>query len=523
MARKKAPPPPPPVKKRWSTKGVNALIERLKALKEATAQESMAFLKPPVLLPGVIPSGQKDHPYAMDSAGMGFGSVYGQAPVSMHFPGYQSLALLAQRSEYRGAGATLAQEMTRRWIRLHSKGASGEGADAKLGELTKELDRLEVKPLFYRMTELDATFGRGQIYVGLKNARRDGRGTPLMIESIQKGSLEYLNPIEPMWTAPYIWDAHDPTRRDFFRPQEWWVMGQRIHTSRLLTFIQNELPDIYKPSYNFSGVSMFQMMIPYVEQWLTTRNHVVRMLGSFSTSGIKTDLQTLLAGGDDIISVENRARVFNALRDNQGVLLLDFDGEEFFQFNVPLSGLGELQAQAQEHMAAPTHIPLVKLLGVTPTGLNASSAGEIQVFYDYVRSVQERLYRPNLTRILRMAQMNIWGEIDENIGFDFIPLDEMTEDQRARANLEKAQTGVALVSQGVISPAEERQRIAADPESGYNGIDPEDVPPPPPGMLDEPDSNDPKNTPARAGNFGSKGNAGRKAATSKPATSKAAK
>jgi hypothetical protein len=75
-----------------------------------------------------------------------------------------------------------------------------------------------------------------------------------------------------------------------------------------------------------------------------------------------------------------RAQLFNMMRDNRGVMMLDKDSEEFFQHNTPLSSLTELQAQAQEHMAAPTHIPLVKLTGVTPAGLNASLMAKSKCF-----------------------------------------------------------------------------------------------------------------------------------------------
>ena len=41
-----------------------------------------------------------------------------------------------------------------------------------------------------------------------------------------------------------------------------------------------------------------------------------------------------------------------------------------------------------------------------------------------------------------------------------------------------------LIASGVVDPAEARQRIAADPESGYDGIDVEDLPEAPEGPSD---------------------------------------
>ena len=39
--------------------------------------------------------------------------------------------------------------------------------------------------------------------------------------------------------------------------------------------------------------------------------------------------------------------------------------------------------------------PLVKFTGITPNGLNASSDGEIRVFYDDIHAEQEAVFRDN--------------------------------------------------------------------------------------------------------------------------------
>ena len=54
-------------------------------------------------------------------------------------------------------------------------------------------------------------------------------------------------------------------------------------------------------------------------------------------------------------------------------------------------------------------------------------------------------------------------------------------DGKAAAEVRKtaADAGVAYIGAGVISPEEERERLAADPESGYVNLDVEDVPPKP--------------------------------------------
>jgi hypothetical protein len=128
-------------------------------------------------------------------------------------------------------------------------------------------------------------------------------------------------------------------------------------------------------------------------------------------SGIKTNMGAALSGSTDS-SMLDRATLFNAMRDNRGVFMLDKDTEEFFTFNTPLSTLDALQAQAQEQMSSVSNIPLVFLLGIAPSGLNATSEGEIKVFHSYILSMQEALFTDPLNRVFDIIQLSKFGAID---------------------------------------------------------------------------------------------------------------
>ncbi len=385
----------------------------------------------------------------------------------MGFKGYPVLAELSQRSEYRSPTETLATEMTRQWISFKCIGS--ENRSEQLKAIEAAFDQFKIRDKLKQAVEHDGFFGRGMLFVDMGDAALNS--TPLIINpaTIKQGGLKGFKVIEPMWTSPSQYNAIDPTAKDFYQPSAWYVMGKQVHASRLLLFIARPLPDMLKPAYNFSGLSMTQLLEPAVNAWLRTRDSVSELVHCFSTSGLKTDMQAVLAGGtgDDII---NRAQFFNQMRDNRGLMLLDKDNEEFFQFHTPLGGLDRLQAQAQEQMAAPSHIPLVKLFGITPNGLNASSEGEIKVFYDYVQAMQQTLFTDPLVKLLQIIQLHLFGEIYDDITFEYCPLEQMNDEQELNISKGKAEMGATLIQAGVISKEEERQRLAGDPLSGYDGL-----------------------------------------------------
>jgi phage-related protein (TIGR01555 family) len=396
------------------------------------------------------------------------------------FLGYPYLAELAQRPEYRVIVETVATEMTRKWIRIEAKGDSDKSR--QIARLTEELERLQVRERFGQVCELDGYFGRAHLYIdtGHTDDRQElmtpiGNGiNAISKEKIGKGSIKRLAVVEPIWCYPSSYNSNNPLKPDWYNPQRWFAMGSELHTSRLLPFVGREVPDILKPAYAFGGLSLTQLAKPYVENWLNTRQSVADIIQAFSVMVLKTNLgETLTPGGDQLFA---RADLFNNTRDNRGLMMIDKEAEEFANVSAPLGTLDALQAQTQEHMASVSRIPLVKLLGISPHGLNATAEPELRAFYDTIHAFQAKFFTPNLKRIFAMAQLNIWGRVDPDLSFVYEPLWSMTEKEEAEIRKLDAETGQIHVDTGVLSPEEERGRIANDPSTRYPGIDPDDVP-----------------------------------------------
>lgn len=445
------------------------------------APVAVVKFRPPEMLPGVIPTKDK---IAMDE---GLADAYSYANQSFgcqeSFPGYPVLVQLTQIAEYRMLSEKTAMAMTRKWIKLRSKG--DEDKTEKLGVIEDEMSRLRVRELFAEAAKLDGFFGRAQLFIDLGEQTGDNLRQPLFKSgAVLKGKLRKFKVIEAMFTYPNDYGASNPMADDYYNPRTWFVMGQRVHRTRLLTFVGRPLPDLLKPAYNFGGMSMSQLARPYVENWIKTRNSVNKLLSNFSTSGIKTNLDSVLSGGDGEGLLE-RAQLYTDIRDNQGLMLLDNETEEFFQCNVPLSTVDKLQAQAQEHMSSVASMPLPVLTGITPAGLNASAEGDIEIFHDHVSDMQEVLFRDNLATVVELIQLSKFGEVDPDITFDFVPLKSQDEGDLAANRKSDAEAAEILINAGVIRPEEARAKLAADEHSGYNGLDVNDIPEPVADPMDD--------------------------------------
>lgn len=472
----------------------------------------------------------KDVQMAMDAAigwasnewagGGPLGQVFAEG---LAFPGYPYLSELAQRPEYRTASEIISTEMTRKWIQFSGKGTAHQQrqrdrkmaqdfgmpdphpdereADEKrdtsekqekIAQLEEFLDNLDCRGAYRLMEATDCYFGRAHIFHEIDgndgnspNGRDElqsdigfGIGDISRSRVSRETPLTHLTNVEPVWIYPTTYNAMNPLVRDFYKPSMWYMQGIPVHSSRMFTQIGRPVPDLLKPAYSFGGLSLSQIMQPYVNIWLETRESIGRLIHAFSVMVLMTDMQaTMQPGGANLME---RIDLFNAWRDNNGTFVLNKNTEDFKNVSVPLSGLHELQAQSQEHLCSVIRAPVAVYTGISPTGLNASSEGEIRIFENSIHAAQESRYRQNLTKTINFAQLSLWDEVDPDITFEFVQLRELTEKEEAELRKMDAETDDILMNGcQAISPEEVRRRVAGDDNGPHAGLDPDDMPEPP--------------------------------------------
>jgi phage-related protein (TIGR01555 family) len=468
-----------------SLKQINAVLGTFTPPQALGTAPSGVDVVPPVMPAGVVPESVK---LAQDRALSGV-YEYANGFLNGHgFIGFPALIGLTQQPEYRKIVGVIAEEMTRKWVKIQAKG--DDDKSEAIAELTEAMRHFKLREHFHELAIHDGFYGRGQLYIDLK----DKLGNPISVDpalrklpiivdkrTVAVGSLNGFKAVEAMWSYPGAYNSDKPLRSDFYNPSTWYVMGDEIHASRLMTFVSQPVPDVLKPAYAFAGLSMIQIAMPYVGNWLRTRDSVSDLVNGFSVPILKTNMSGALGGGAGQQETL-RVGLFQKWRSNFGVWMLNKgtdgagDAEEFNFENVPLSGLDKLQAQAQEQQASVSSIPLVKLLGITPSGLNASSDGEVRVFYDHIKARQERFFRPGLERALQIIQLHLWGEIDEDLEVVFESLWEMDALQASTIRVNDAQTAGAYIADGVLMPEEVRQAVADDPDNPFHSIDTSIVP-----------------------------------------------
>ncbi|ELY4860561.1 DUF1073 domain-containing protein [Cronobacter sakazakii] len=415
-------------------------------------------------LPGVIPEAKKEATLAMDATpydvlnSMSIGTEYSG------FRGYPILAAMSQQVEYANMHTVMADEMTRNWIEVKSR----KDGDEDIELMEQALVKYDVKRLIHEAVKQDSMFGVAHIYVDT-GASETELEKPLFLDprKIPKGSLKGLRCVDPTWIYPAMYNTRWPLSDNYYKPQAWFVMGQTVHESRFIDIISRPVPDILKPSYSFGGLSLTQLMEDYVTDWRDAKKNVIKILRTLRMRGLKTDMDARLQEPGQF---DKRIKLFTQYQDNFGLWAYDIN-EELTHQQTSLNELSNLLSNYQDQMCIPARITNLKLLGNAPAGLNASGDSELETWHETISGMQERDIRRALENIFKIIQLSEFGEIKEDIYFEFRPLDELSEKEKAEIAKLKVETVTTAADSQLVDSEEARDALKCIEGAGFENLD----------------------------------------------------
>lgn len=437
----------------------------------------------------------EDHQLAMDShlrscgfhnllthavnLGMGFEEIAPQ------FLGYPYLAGLSQNGLIRAGVTTVADEMTKRWARLKRIGKPANALDCEYANKSTTIHDEKTTTLAAAMKD----FGLQDIFnEAAQKCDFDG-GCLVFIDTgvysdaalaqelyldaaLLHGKIKRFTLVEAINLYPGFYNATNPLAPDYFSPDSWLVLGRRIHKSRFLYFAPNRVNMLLRPAYNFFGIPAAQLALDYIAHFTKTREAAQRLLTKFSLTVFKSDMSQIFSGASSE-HMDRRLSYLAQKRDNDAILLIDKEREDITKLETPLTGTTEIVRQSLEFVAAIFRMPVVKLLGISPAGMNATGEYDDKNFLEHIAAKQQKILATPLKTALDLLQLHLFGYIDPTIEAEFLPLSDADAATQATTQKTKAEIAATLLTNAVITPTEERRRLATDPASAYAFINPE--------------------------------------------------
>jgi phage-related protein (TIGR01555 family) len=413
----------------------------------------------PVKTLGLPAADSENMELAMDSMleGSGFYGLIqhafalGQPPQGNGFIGYAALSDLKQNGLVSACVETVVDDMVREWIDFEREGSEKKGntADDIIPAIKDRAKELKLRKVFRTAAAHTQYFGGCLIFIDTGIDDPSTLKMPLDISNksgeLGLGKLRGFTVIEPINVFPGNYNSFNPLSNDYFEPQSWWVLGREVHASRFIKLSSGDVPVLLRPSYNFFGVPHAQILWDYVLHFQKDRVATSRMLGKYSDFIFKVaGLRDAMLTPAGTVWLDSKIKALR-YRSNDGIQLVDKDHEDVAKVESSMAGLVDIKKSGLEDVCAINRTPAVKLLGISPSGFNATGDSDIRNYYDHISSQCEKILSDGIAKALDCIQLDVAGRIDPGITFKFNELggeDRQIESGIRQANADKLFAGI---------------------------------------------------------------------------------
>ena len=307
--------------------------------------------------------------------------------------------------------------------------------------------------------------------------------TPLRPESVGRGQFKGLIVLDRWMLNPPITEIVTDFGPEFGKPAFYTVNsgmfglpGNRIHHSRVIRLEGEELPYFQRVSENGWGLSVLETIWDRLIAFdsatvgagqLTYKAHL-RVL---KIEGLR---EIIASGGPQFEGIRKQIEFTRFAQTNEGMTVLD-STDDFSTHQYAFSGLADVLIQFGQQLAGALGIPLTRLFGQAPAGMNATGESDMQMYYDTILQHQERHLRNPMHRLLNLLYMSVFGQtLPDDFAFEFRNLKQMTEVEKSQILGTTVTAVTAAHEAGLVSTAQAMRELKASaPSTGAFGDIPE--------------------------------------------------
>jgi phage-related protein (TIGR01555 family) len=321
-------------------------------------------------------------------------------------------------------------DMTREWRDWQADAAAIEKLEA-------EERRLQLKAKCQRALVLARLFGGGALILGTGDG---DPSQPIRPESVKIGGLTYVQVLSRYQLSEGGAQRLDPAdpwfgQPEFFTINTGTLQGQqvRLHPSRVIAFVGQRAPEgtfISNGSW-FWGDPIMQSIGSAVKNADLSQDGFAALIDEAKIDILKIpDLVARAATPE----YENQmlSRLSAAAQGKSIWRMLAIDGsEDWQQKQITWNGMPEIMVSFLNAVAGAADIPLTRLLGVSPKGLQSNGDGEERDYQSMVKARQGELLCPALDQVDELLVRSALGSKPSDVYYEFAPLRQMDEQDAA--------------------------------------------------------------------------------------------
>ena len=348
----------------------------------------------------------------------------------------------------------VAYDMTREWRTWQSDDAEAMYAAEKA---------LRVRTVTRKALTYARLYGGSAIMIG--DGSRDP-AKPLVLDRMGVGAIKYLH----VFTRDDLEEVdgsivEDINSSDLGKTMLYRVRDRRgarsdvvIHRSRLAFFCGPEAPPD-QPTAHGWGHSVYDSVLKAVVNVNAAAANAAAMTEEAKIDVIRIpDLHKLLATQAGTDALLRRWALANTLKSTVNTLLIGNE-EEFTRKEMNFGGLPDLIRTHLEIVSGAADVPLTRLLGQSPAGLNATGESDIRNYYDMLRSRQTTELEESLWPLDEALKRHVTGQSSEELVYEWVPLWQLSESERADIAQKKMSALTQLSGMNLFVPEELRPAV----------------------------------------------------------------
>lgn len=377
--------------------------------------------------------------------------------------GVPSLTPSEASNAYRGAWLPRkivdipALDATRNWRNWNAEAneiSAIEAEEKRLGLRVKVQDALKRARLF----------GGSAIYIGTGDS---DPSKPLSPDRVQQGGIRHLTVMSrTVLTAGEL--VRDPESPDYGHPGLYTLAnGARrvdIHPSRLVVLIGAPHPNPEDATGQDVGWgdSVLTAIMQAIKNADSNAANIASLVFEAKVDVFKIPglMQGLADGGTYEKQLLDRMMLAAAAKGINGALIMDSE-EDYQQKSASFAGLTDILNSSLQIVSGAADIPITRLLGQAPGGLNASGESDLRNYYDRVRAAQELEIAPALYNLDECLIRSALGRRPEEVFYDWRSLWQTTDKERADIGKTTADTIKVIDDTGLL-PDEVMSKVAVN-------------------------------------------------------------
>jgi uncharacterized protein len=232
------------------------------------------------------------------------------------------------------------------------------------------------------------------------------------------------------------------------------MRGQRIHYTRCIRLEGVRLPYWQRVMENLWGLSVFERlydrMIAFDSATLGASQLVYKaFIRTYKLDGLH---DAIIESGDALTGISQRVELMRKYQGIEGITLLDKDDDFTTHETSSFGGIADVLVHFAEQLSGALQIPLVRLLGQSPAGLNSTGESDLRTYYDNILQRQERNLRDGVNLILRVLAQSLSIKLPDNFNFNFVPLWQMDQTEKTDMADKASKFILEVEAAGLVSP-----------------------------------------------------------------------